>query len=299
MRRHMSRNGRVWWFQKYENKKKIISILFILPWIIGFFTLTAYPLEQSLLYSFSDTKFSTTQGLVMTPVGIENYKNVLLVDPVFKEELIDYLQQMFFLVPIIIIFSIVVAVLLNVKMHFRRIFRAIYFLPVILTSGPLLEHISRIGATQISGLETFSVFRFIQNLPGVLSTPVMYVSLRFVYVLWFSGVQILICLSALQKVDNSIYQAAMVDGASPWQIFFEITLPILRPFIMINAIYTIVDLSVSPLNGFQTQIQDNMFGNASGFGFSAAVSWLSFTLVLAAVLLSYALLRQRDVKIRR
>jgi oligogalacturonide transport system permease protein len=243
----------------YQARKKFFSFFFILPWIVGFLTLTTYPLFQTLLYSFNKTRTSTTEGVLLTPVGIENYKNVLLVDPDFKRNLIEYLQQMLFLVPIIIIFSVIVAVLLNVKTRFKRVYRAIYFLPVILTSGPLLEHITRIGATQISGMETFVVFRFIQDLPSVVSTPIMYVSLRFVYILWFSGVQILICLSALQKVDNNIYQAAMVDGASSWQAFFEITIPILRPFILLNAVYTIVDLSTSPLNGFQTQIKTKMF----------------------------------------
>lgn len=284
------------WFRKYETRKKLFSLLFISPWIVGFITLTAVPLVQSLIYSFSTTRSSTTEGLLLTPVGLENYYNVLMVDPTFKVNLGNFLQLMFFLVPIIVIFSIVIAVLLNINMKGKRLLRAIFFLPVILTSGPMLEQLQRIGATKIQGMDTFFVFSFIQDLPSLISSPVMYISQRFVYVLWFSGVQILIILSALQKFDSSIYEAAKLDGASSWQTFFHITLPILRPFVLLITIYTVVELACSSLNGMQTQIQTKMFDSVSGFGFSAAVSWLYFLLILICVMIAWLLLRQKKPK---
>lgn len=277
--------------RKYETRKQLFALLFISPWIVGFITLTLIPMGQSLIYSFSTTRTSATEGVLLTPVGLDNYHNVLFVDPAFKVNLGNYLQLMFFLVPIIVIFSIVIAVLLNTKMRGKRILRAIFFLPVILTSGPMLEQLQRIGATQIQGLETFFVFSFIQDLPSVISSPIMYIARRFVYVLWFSGVQILVLLSGLQKVDKGIYEAAKIDGASSWQTLFFITLPIMKPFILLVTIYTIVDISASTLNTMQSQIQSRMFDSASGYGFSAAVSWLYFLLILGCVLFAWRLLR--------
>ena len=288
------------WFRKYKTKKQLFSLLLVCPWIAGFIFLLLIPLGQSLIYSFCTTRSSTTEGLLLTPVGIENYHNVLFVDPVFKINLGNFFRLMFLLVPIIVIFSIIIAVLLNTKMKGRRLLRAVFFLPVILTSGPMLEQLQRIGATRIQGMETFFVFSFIQDLPSVISSPIMYISQRFVYVLWFSGVQILVILSALQKVDGGIYEAAKIDGATSWQSLFFITLPIMRPFILLTTIYTVVDIAGSSLNGMQSQIQSRMFDSASGFGFSAAVSWLYFLLIIMCVLVAWLILRPRkDEKKRR
>ena len=255
-------------------------------------------MAQSLIYSFSTTRTLAKGGIQLTPVGLENYYNVLFVDPTFKVNLGNFLQLMFFLVPIIVIFSLVIAVMLNTKMKGKRILRAIFFLPVILTSGPMLEQLHRIGATQIQGLETFFVFSFIKDLPEVISSPILYIARRFVYVLWFSGVQILVLLSGLQKVDQGIYEAARIDGASSWQSLFFITLPIMKPFILLTTIYTVVDISLSSLNGMQSQIKSKMFDSASGYGFSAAVSWLYFLLILGCVLVAWLILG-RNSRARR
>lgn len=281
------------WFRRYETKKQLFAFLFICPWIVGFITLTLIPMGQSLIYSFSTTRTSATEGVLLTPVGLDNYYDVLFVDPTFRVNLGTFLQLMCFLVPIIVIFSLVIAVLLNTKMKGKRILRAVFFLPVILTSGPMLEQLQRIGATQIQGLESFFVFSFIKELPEVISSPILYIARHFVYVLWFSGVQILVLLSGLQKVDKGIYEAAKIDGASSWQSLFFITLPIMKPFILLVTIYTIVDIAASSLNGMQSQIQSRMFDSASGYGFSAAVSWLYFLLILGCVLVAWLLLRQK------
>ena len=281
--------------RKYGISKKMFYLLFVVHWIIGFAVFTAYPMFQTIVYSFSKTRALPNASLRITPVGFANYYEVLFVDPRFKLALLRYMQQIFFLVPIIIIFSIIIAVLLNVKMSAKRIFRAIFFLPVILTSGPLLVTIQQMGATQIPGLRNFVVFQFIQErMSSMVSTPIMYISLNFVYILWFSGVQILIFLSAMQKVDKNIYNAAMVDGASQWQAFWKITLPILKPFVFLNTIYTVVDLSTSSLNPFQSIIKDSMFSSVNGFGFSAAVSWLFFLMIVGVLIPAFLLLRNRE-----
>lgn len=126
-------------------------------------------------------------------------------------------------------------------------------------------------------------------------------------IFWFSGVQVLIFLSGLQKVDNSLYEASMVDGASAWQRFWKITIPVVKPFILLIAVYTVVDIALSSLSPFTKVIQDGMFAPSKGFGFSSAASWLYFLFVLAALLLAFLVfgrkekdpMRQKDKERRR
>jgi ABC-type sugar transport system permease subunit len=157
------------------------------------------------------------------------------------------------------------------------------------------------GATELSGVKSFFVYRFISgHLPSVISTPLLYTFDNAVVILWFCGVQILIILSALQKVDRNIYEAAEVDGATKWQQFWKITMPIIKPFVFLCSIYTIVDVSMSALNPIIVLIKEGMFQPTKGFGFSAAISWIYFLIILLAVLIAYLLLgRERKDKLHK
>ena len=158
-------------------------------------------------------------------------------------------------------------------------------------SGPVVSSLQAMGAVTLNGVTSFSVYDFIgRALPGFLSMPIFYVFDNFILFLWFSGVQILIFLSGLQKVRPAIYEASMVDGASAWQQFWKITMPTLRPFIFLNAIYTIVDVSMASTNPIISLIKDKMFAPINGgFGISAALSWVYFIVILVAVLLVWLL----------
>lgn len=266
--------------------RKMFPVLCLLPWIIGFLVFTLYPIIQSLLYSFGKTKFRPDGSVSINFVGLENYIEVILNDAQFKLALITYLQQIFFMVPIIVIFSLLTAIFLNSKIRFRQLYRTIYFMPVILMQGVLYDILQSLDVMKISGLDNFFVFDFItKNLPGFISMPIMYVMDNFVTIIWMSGVQILICLTGLQRIDSRVYEAANVDGASSWQSFWKITLPLTKPFIVICGIYTVIDLSTSALNPFISIIKNKMFDSGSGFGFSAAVTWSYFILITIFVLL--------------
>ncbi|HBM79751.1 MAG TPA: sugar ABC transporter permease, partial [Clostridiaceae bacterium] len=275
---------------KRSTRNKAIGLAFISPWLAGFLIFTLYPIIETIRYSFSDVSFLPDKGVSTKYVGLNNFVKVLFVDPDFKLKIPEYLQQLFLLVPMVLVFSVLLALLLNTKLKFRRVFRAIFFLPVIIISGPVLSNLTEMGATKLNGIENFFVFKFIkQALPGAISAPLVYIFQNVVMFLWFSGVQILIFLSALQKVDKNIYEAAMVDGASGWQKFWKITMPTLKPFIYLNAIYTIVDVSKSSLNPFIEMIKYDMFRDRYGFGFSAAATWIYFAFILLAVFLAYLL----------
>jgi len=284
---------------KYRTTHKIAGLLFVLPWIVGFIWFTAYPFIQTIRYSFNTVRFEPL-GIALDPVGFDNFMNVLFRDPDFMLRLPGFLMQMLLLVPMVLVFSILLAIMLNSPIFGRRIFRAIFFLPVIIISGAVLDNLRAFDATQLSGLNQFFVYRFLEeSLPGFIATPVLFIFDNVVMFLWFSGVQILIFLSGLQKVDRAMYEAASVDGASIWQKFWKITIPTLRPFIFLCALYTVVYIANSPTNQIVSLIQTGMFQLVRGFGFSAAVTWLYFFIIVVVVVVYYLILGRPEKEYSR
>ena len=197
----------------------LVGLSFVAPWIIGFFLLALYPLIQMVIYSFN-TVTVTAKGITMEPVGLDKYRQVLFVESAFREGLLNY-GRILLLVPIVVILAIILSVLLNTKIKCKGLFRAIFFLPVILLNPPMYNNLNNMDAFELNGIGNFFVFRFInESLPSQLSDQIMYVMYNIVVCLWYSGVQIQIFLSAMQKVDGNLYEASMVDGANAWQKFW-------------------------------------------------------------------------------
>ena len=123
----------------------------------------------------------------------------------------------------------------------------------------------------------------VMSLPDTLSTLLSTLIKSFVMILWFCGVQILLFLSAIQKMDKAMYEAAHIDGASSWESFWLVTLPNLRNMIVINIIYTIVTISTFDTNELITMIQGNMFKTSLGLGYAAAQAWVYFFTLLLII----------------
>lgn len=270
--------------KKLSTKNSLIGLLFVSPWIIGFLIFTAFPLFYSLFLSFQKVKL-TTSGIQTTFSGFENFQYAFGVDVVFVEYLLAFLKQLVISVPIIIVFSLIIALLLNKKVRFRGFFRTIFFLPVIISSGPVIKELMDQGITTIPALAQLEGV-LLESGDGFLVGILLYLIDNIIVILWFSGVQILIFLAALQKTDRQIYEAAKVDGASNWESFWKLTLPSLVPMIIVNIIYTIVNLSVFSLNTVITHIQTHMFKVDTGFGYASALAWIYFLLITIVLLIT-------------
>lgn len=276
---------------RWSLRKKLIGVAFVTPWIAGFLAFTAFPLIETIRYSFGKVRVKVGEGVQIEFKGIENYAQVLTKTPEFLKEVPAYVQQIVLFVPMTIVFSILLALLLNKPMAGRRILRAIFFLPVILMCGPLLQNIMDMGATRLTGSESFILYLFINEyFPVFLKVPLLYIFDNIVLILWFCGVQTLIFLSGLQKIDKNVYEAAKVDGASGWQQFWKITMPTLKTFILLNAIYAIVDISGSSLNNITGLITGGMFTATQGFGYSAALSVIYFLIMAVLMGVAYLLI---------
>jgi len=267
--------------------------MFVAPWIVGYALFTMWPMIYSLMLSFNKVKI-TPKGIKTEWVALDNYKYAFLSDPTFVEKLVSYLKTMVLNVPIIIVFSLIIALLINQKIRFKGLFRTVFFLPVVITSGPVINELMAQGATTIPSIEKYGVFTLIENsLSPVVAEPVTYLFKQIIMVLWFSGVQILIFLAGLQKIDTSMYEAARIDGASAWESFWKVTLPVLKPLVLVNMIYTVVSVSTFSLNEIMVLIKNNMFSTITGFGYATALSWLYFLIIVIILLIWAAVLNLR------
>jgi len=266
---------------RHRTREALYGYGFVLIWIVGFALFTFLPLIQTFFYSMNQVTVQAT-GIELVSVKWANYSRALFTDPNFVQLLIEYVVETIVSVPIIVIFSLMIALLLNQKFRLKGLFRTIFFLPVVIASGPVIRELVAQGATSVPGItNTSAVAEFLLTLPSSLRNPVQYLLTSFVLILWFSGVQILIFLSSLQKIDRSVYEAAAIDGASGWEAFWKITLPSLSTTTLIIAIYTIITLSHFSENKVIQYIYSNTYAVQGGIGYASAMSFAYlFVLVL-------------------
>ena len=297
-------------------KKKIASLdrrkarsgwLFVLPFILGFLLIYLPMIWESILISFTQVTTLTGEetGYMTQFVGFDNYKHALLSykggnDQTFLQILVTGLGQMAFDIPAILIFSLFMAVMLNQKMAGRAAFRAIFFLPVILSTG-IMQGIAAAdtnmeeteegindGSEQeeedqlVSSMDLQLLFANMKVGAGMVE----YIAeiLNNLYdIVNRSGVQMLIFLSALQSISPAIYEACRIDGATSWETFWKITFPMISPMILVNGVYTIVDSFTTESNQIMSYISDAYSASNGGSEVSTAMSWIYFLIVILIV----------------
>lgn len=276
-----------------STREALYGYAFVMLWVVGFALFTLVPLFQTFLYSLNQVTV-TAEGIDLTFVKWDNYSRALFTDPTFVESLIEYVVETLVSVPIIIIFSLIIAMFLNLKFKFKGFFRTIFFLPVVITSGPVIQELTAQGATSVPEIaNSAAVAAFLAELPNSLRTPVEYLLTSFILILWFSGVQILIYLSSLQKIDKSVYEAAAIDGASSWEAFWKITLPSLSTTTLIIIVYTIITLSHFSENRIIKYIYGQTYAVQGGIGYSSAMSFLYFAVLVLLLAVVYLVLNYR------
>lgn len=265
---------------------------FILIWVVGFLIFTLLPLAQTFLYSFNQVAVTAT-SINLTFVEWANYTRALFTDPNFIELLIGYTIETLVSVPIVLIFAMIIALFLNLNFKLKGLFRVIFFLPIVITSGPVIRELTAQGAASAPGIATLpAVIEFLEELPRALRSPVEYLLTSFILILWFSGVQILIYLASLQKVDRSIYEAAAIDGASSWEIFWKIVLPALSTATLINAIYTIVILSHFAENKVIQYIYNQTYNVQGGIGYASAMAFIYLGVMILLLTVVFVFLQR-------
>ena len=286
-----------------ERKKARAGWIFVLPFVLGFALIYLPIMYDSIRYTFFTMKNIPNYlggGFELTPVGFENYYNALFVDPDFIKTLITGFKNMIFEIPMILIFSLFMAVMLNQKMAGRAAFRAIFFIPVILSTGVMesiegqnmlseymdsAEGISNgTGGSAASEIVTAMDFRklFANMAVGQELLDYVVVAINNIYdIVNRSGVQLLIFLAGLQSISPAIYESVKVDGATAWETFWKITFPMISPMILVNAVYTVIDSFTVNSNVVMSFI--NRIYEKEGRVLSSAMSWVYFLLVVVII----------------
>lgn len=213
-----------------RGKEVAAGYMFLALWLVGFLAFSLYPILYSIMLSLNEVSITSTTSVSLTWKGLEYYYNALRVDTSFLTILGESVTFICFATPIILVFSMVIAILLNHEFRGRTFFRVLFFFPVIIMSGSVISELLgsyTLDFSQMSGV----VYNFLSSLPSVLQKPIFFALNNLVLILWFCGVQILLFLEALQKVGRTIYEAAEVDGAGGWEKFWKITLPHVKSMI--------------------------------------------------------------------
>jgi len=276
-----------------QKRKAISGYLFISPFILGFLVFMVKPLFESLYMSFCTVELGAG---VYNPIweGLLNYKNAFLVDADFNKFLVEELTRMLIYSLAIMVFSFFVALILNQKFKGRALVRAVFFLPVILSSGVILgletnnALMDRMQSTIEMTTEGISVTAAVEELlrtagVGVKAFEKVFEIIDNIYdVAIASGIQIIIFLSGLQTISSSMYEAAAIEGCTKWESLWKITFPMVSGLLLVNWIYTIIDFCMRSDNQVIDKITTVMVSQLQ-YGFASAMSWIYFLIVIIYV----------------
>ncbi len=277
-------------------RESISGYLFLAPWIVGFLAFTLYPFAYSIFLSMHQVSQDPTKKTTPVFVGLQWYKEALTVDTTFTIDLMDTMRFVLLSTPLVVVVALMLALLLNRQFRGRTFFRAVFFFPVIIISGPVVSKLLESDAAAVVTPENYLIYDFLMTLPDVLSGPVMYIFENITLILWFSGVQIILFLASLLKIGQPLREAASIDGASGWQMLWKIYLPFLRPMILLNTVYTIVLLSNFSDNAVNQKILASKQLAGKAFSYSAAMAWIYLLLILLTLLVVFLIFRERKSK---
>ena len=301
--------------QTYQHRQNKYGYAFMAPWIVGFLLFTLFPFVATIFLSFMNVKKAAT-GYVLKFSGINNYITAFIKNSDFLPALLSYLKMIIPYTFIVVVLSFIIAYLLNKIKTGKGLLRTIYFLPVIIMSGPVMSQLLDVQnaaaeATQkvsgaVDAADQYSnifIMQMIQSYSAPLATTLAQVFDQLSIILWFTGIPIVLFINGLQKINVSIYEAAKIDSANAWQIMWKITIPMLRQIGMIITIFTVIQLGTyEAINPVYTLILEQTGDTASGLGYAATYAWIYSIIVLIIVgfvLLLFKERKPKDIKDRK
>lgn len=291
-----------------ERKQNLYGYVFVLPVIIGLAFIYLPVVIQSLIYSFSEIHV-TDKGFETVFLGWDNYYEALFVEEGFVRTVVESTAGILIQIPIILIFAFFMANVLNQNFFGKTAARVIFFVPVIISTGIIAEvegmssmidiysssEKMEIGSASGSG----NVFNYaalanliIQTLNNTDLANIVLGAIDGLYsIITSSGVQMLIFLSGLQSISTSMYEAAQVEGATGWEVFWKISFPYVSPLILVNTIYTVIDQFLKADNLAVTFISEKL-ANSSAYALASSLSWIYTVVVLVFVGIVFLLINR-------
>jgi ABC-type sugar transport system permease subunit len=256
----------------------------------------AFPLLESFRMVFSRVRIDPIRnGFAMEFTNLDNLRRVHMVEPEYNRLLTEEVRRMVLIVPAIPIFRLFVALILNQQFKGRSFVRAVFFLPVILSSGimvgletnnALLQSMAEL--IREGNLVKSSITGVLEEIlvsEGAASDFMAYVFsiINQIYnIAMASGIQIIIFLSALQTIPPSMFEAAEIEGATGWECFWKITFPMVSSMILVNVVYSVVDFLIKTDNRVMNKLNAALRASLD-FSFSTTMAWVYFLVVLIII----------------
>ena len=282
----------------YHQRQNRQGYRFMLPWIIGFVIFTALPFVATIYLSFTEVR-QTVLGFKITFIGLDNYIMAFFENVEFVPAMLSFLGMIIPYTFVILILSFILAYLLNKITFLKGFLRTIYFLPVIIMSGPVMYQLID-SSSEASRIDTYLKFSDIFIVQMVASYSRKFALLligifdQLSIILWFTGIPIILFINGLQKINPNLYEAAQIDSANSWQILWKITIPIIKPLALVVTIFTIVNLgtfSINPVYGLIKTATENTSG---GLGIAATYSWIYSFVVLILIGITFLIFRNKE-----
>ena len=273
-----------------ESLKSKYGFMFVLPWLIGSIIFFAVPLLQSFLYSFSNVTVEQG-GMSLKFVGLEHYDTLINKDPQYLTNVGGSLVPILYSLPLIVLISMVLGILLNQKFRGRLFFRALYFLPVIIATGAVIEILFTTTSSDISSsatsdsfssnmLSVTEIMRWL-DLPQKVAVYVKNAIGSIFDLVWHSGIQTVLVIAGLQSIPSALYEASKVEGANKWEEFWFITFPMLSRVTLLVSIFTAVELFENKTSPIMRSVYSMM--NGGKYDKSSAMLWIFFIIVGFAI----------------
>lgn len=280
--------------------------MFTLPWLIGMILFFIIPLFESVFFSFSAVTV-VSGGVEKKFIGFDNYKEILFRNPNYTGIVSSAVREFLYQLPIILLLSMVLAILLNQKFIGRTFFRALYFLPVIIASGPVISmlfyssssDLSNLGASEAISTSLVSVDEIVADL-GIVGRAADYITKMITHIfdlIWNCGIQIVLFLAGLQSIPSTLYEASRVEGATKWEEFWFITFPMLSDVTLLVGVFTMVQLITNDRSNIIILLYNNI--NSAVYDTTSAMAWFYFLVsggIMALILFAYSFFATRRWK---
>lgn len=303
--------GGMEWFNRLRRNEKFMGYLFISPWLIGFLVFGLWP----LLNMFYDSL--TSYNLFQPPqwIGLQNYTQIFTKDIIFRQAAANMLLYVVLATAIYIVGGLLLALLLQHHFPGNHVFRVIFYVPSLLVgvaTGILFKQVFASGENGLANV-FLSLFHlgpvnWLQDINHTFLAVIALILVNF----WFMGGTMLIFIAGLKGISSTYYEAAQIDGAGRWHIFWNVTLPLLSPVVIFNVIMALIaniQVYATPIVFASTETAGMTGGNPLGyqnnlatflpyiyvkafqydqFGYAAALSVIVFiiSLLLALLVLS-------------
>lgn len=284
-----------------EKTRTRAGYTFVFHWLLGLALFFIIPLITSLWYSFNNVIIRPGE-IITENVGFGHYYNLLAVNADYLDNLRDSMGMMFYSLPFIMSLSLILAVLLNQQFKGRTVFRAIFFLPAIITNSVVMNSLNSkfitmpLFSTGTAGTGIIDYNGIIRslNIPDQISPILIFLLSNSIDIIWKCGVQTVLFIAGLQSIPASLYEVSKIEGANKWEEFWLITVPSLRHIISLVLIYTMIELFVDMNNTLVSNAYNRMLDQ--DYGTSSAMLWFYFLIVLILIGTVYMLYQRFCIK---